>query len=215
MDVHEALATRYSARAFLPKPVERAVIEAVLRDAERTPSWANSQPWDIFVASGEALERIRAGFAAAYEQGVQVDPEVPRPTAWSETAKKCTLELVTVQRSEEYAEPFKDFVGLNRSFFNAPTVVFLCMDEVLGQWSLYDLGAYSQSLMLSATEQGLASIPAINLVLFPQIIREELQIPANLKIAIGVALGYADPDHGINSFRSSRRPFAEVVRFAE
>jgi nitroreductase len=35
------------------------------------------------------------------------------------------------------------------------------MDRVLNQWSLYDIGAYSQSFMLAALEQGLSTIPAI------------------------------------------------------
>lgn len=215
MDVNEALSTRYSARAFLPKPVDSDVIRTVLKAAERTPSWANTQPWDVFVASGESLERIRKGFAACHEQGMKPETEFSLPGVWSETAKQCMQELMSSQREGELSESFKDFVSLNHTFFNAPMVIFLCLDEVLSPWSLYDLGAYSQSVMLSATEQGLDTIPAINLVWFPQVIREELRIPENLKIAIGIAVGYADPSHGINAFRSSRRAFDDAVRFFE
>ena len=215
MHVDEALSTRYSARAFLPRPVGREVMEAVLKAAERTPSWANTQPWDVFVADGEALEHIRSGFSACYEKGIEPEPEVSRPSVWSEKAQQCMKELTSSQREGDFIEAFKEFFDLNRSFFNAPTVVYLCMDKVLSQWSLYDLGAYSQSLMLSATEQGLDTIPAVNLVFFPKIIREELHIPENLKIVIGIAVGYADKAHGINAYRSSRRPFEDVVHFSD
>ena len=215
MQVEEALATRYSARAFLPTPVERDLIETVLKSAERTPSWANTQPWDVFVASGEALQRIIDGFAACYEQDLAPAPEVPRPTIFSDKAKACIKALGAGQRDGGYSEAFKDFVMLNHTFFRAPMVVFLCMDKVLSEWSLYDVGAYSQSFMLSATEHGLDTIVAVNLVHFPEVIRDVLQIPDNIKIIIGIAVGYADPSHDINAFRSGRRPFDDVVRFSD
>ncbi|MCL2827058.1 MAG: nitroreductase [Eggerthellaceae bacterium] len=213
MNVERALSTRYSARAYLPKPVEPQVIKAVLQAAERTPSWGNSQPWEVFVASGAALERIRNGFAENYESSVPPKPDVPRPPDWPEAARKNIKELSTSQREGEFSDAFKGFLGLNHRFFDAPMVAYLCLDKALSPWSLYDLGAYSESLILAATEHGLGTIPAINLVAFPDIIREELGIPENLDIAIGVAIGYPDVSNKINTYRSPRRPFDEAVRF--
>ncbi len=97
--------------------------------------------------------------------------------------------------------------------FNAPTVIYICMDKVLSQWSLYDIGAYSQSFMLAAVEQGLSTIPAITLAQYPKVLRRELNIPDNLIITIGIALGYADKDNKINNFHSSRSPLEETVHF--
>ncbi len=59
MDVGDALWARRTVRAFLDRPVPRETLEAILSDALRTPSWANTQPWEIFVAGGEVFERIR------------------------------------------------------------------------------------------------------------------------------------------------------------
>jgi nitroreductase len=87
------------------------------------------------------------------------------------------------------------------------------MDKVLSQWSLYDIGAYSQSFMLAAVEQGLSTIPAITLAQYPKVLRRELNIPDNLIITIGIALGYADKDNKINNFHSSRSPLEETVHF--
>jgi nitroreductase len=89
------------------------------------------------------------------------------------------------------------------------------MDKTLSEWSLYDIGAYSQSFMLAALEQGLSTIPAITLTLYPDILRRELAIPDNLKITIGIAVGYADKEHGINKLVSSRSQIAGTVRFCE
>ena len=214
MNVDEALSARYAARDFMPKPVDREVMKSVLKAAERTPSWANTQPWEVFVADGAALDRIRDGFTACFDKGAAPEMEVPPTANWSERATQCMRELGFDQREGEFGEAFKAFATLNHHFFNAPTVVYLCMDKVLSEWSLYDLGAYSQSLMLSATEHGLNTIPAANLVFFPKVIREELHIPENLEIVIGIAVGYADPADGVNSFRSARRPFEDVVHFS-
>ena len=57
--LEELLNQRYSVRAFLPRPVPRETIEHVVRVAQRTASWCNSQPWQVIIASGEAKERFR------------------------------------------------------------------------------------------------------------------------------------------------------------
>ncbi|HEY7844883.1 MAG TPA: nitroreductase family protein, partial [Bradyrhizobium sp.] len=57
--LEELLNERYSVRAFLPREVPRETIEQVLRVAQRTASWCNSQPWQVVIASGEAKERFR------------------------------------------------------------------------------------------------------------------------------------------------------------
>jgi nitroreductase len=109
----------------------------------------------------------------------------------------------------------EQFAALNQAMFNAPAVVYVCMDRALSQWSLYDIGAYSQTFMLAALEQGLSTIPAITLTLYPDVVRRELKIPDSLKITIGIAVGYADRENKINNFVSERAPLGETVRFFE
>ena len=65
MTVQEAILARRSVRAFRPDPVARDVLAGILSGALHTPSWADSQPWEIYVASGETLEAIRAEYARA------------------------------------------------------------------------------------------------------------------------------------------------------
>ncbi|MDD5703615.1 MAG: hypothetical protein PHU23_16400, partial [Dehalococcoidales bacterium] len=62
-------------------------------------------------------------------------------------------------------------------------------------------------------EYGLGTIPALTFVGYPDIIRQELEIPQELLIVFGVALGYEDMASPINNYRSSRRPIEEVVTF--
>lgn len=214
MNVKDALSARRSMRDFLPKPVSRGVLTEILEAASRTPSWANSQPWDVFVATGDTLERIRAGYLAQYEQRVKAIPEIARPEAWPENAKARQKGLYP-DMIRDCGDAAEQFGALNKGMFNAPAVIFLCMDKMLEHWGLFDLGAYSQSVMLMAAEKGLGTIPAITLVNYPEVVRRELKVPDNLKIAIGIAVGYVNEENKINNFHSARSPMDEVVRFCD
>jgi nitroreductase len=212
MNVIEALNARHSTRAFLPDPIEDGKLRAILEAALRTPSWANSQPWEVFVATGDTLDRIKKAYLKKYEEKAPAAPETPRPLEWSQAAKDRQKQLGPDMK-RDCGDAVDQFGKLNQSIFNAPCAVFVCMDKVLSEWSLYDIGAYSQSLMLAAQEHGVASIPAITMVLYPDVLRQELKIPDHLKITIGIALGYADKGNSINNFVSARSPLSEVVHF--
>lgn len=212
MNVIEALNARSSTRAFLSKPVDKEKLNAVLEAAVRTPSWANSQPWEVFVATGNTLDKIKNAYKQKYAEKATATPETPRPTEWSQAAKKRQQQL-RPDMVRDCGDAAAQFGALNQSMFNASTVIYVCMDKVLSEWSLYDIGAYSQSVMLAAIEHGLATIPAITLVLYPDVLRHELKIPDNLKLTIGIAIGYSDKDNQINNFVSSRSPLSETVHF--
>lgn len=218
MKVSDALRARRTVRAFLARPVPRATLEAVLGGALRTPSWANTQPWEIFVAGGEVFERIRRISEERTLAKIASDTDVPFPGAWTAECRARTKEL-TAGRAEvqgttsEDATFHHEFLMANRRFFGAPCAVYLCMDQSLGAWSMFDLGAMCQSICLAAQEHGIDSAIAINLVLYPDVLRDELEIPRDLLIVIGIALGYADPGGPEDAFRSVRRPLDDAVRF--
>ncbi len=60
MDVRDAVASRYSCRAFLPTPVPLASVRDILDRAARAPSGGNLQPWLVHALAGERLEAVRA-----------------------------------------------------------------------------------------------------------------------------------------------------------
>ena len=61
MKVSDAINTRLTARAFLEKPVDGALVRQILEMAKRAPSGGNLQPWRVWVlvAEGLALRRTR------------------------------------------------------------------------------------------------------------------------------------------------------------
>jgi nitroreductase len=218
MDVIDALNSRFTVRAFKPEPIDRQTLEKIMEAALKSPSWANTQPWEIYVASGEVLDRLRAAYLTNLENCVARNPDLAAPKQWPAALQKrmenlrsermTTLELVCPDKSE-----LKDLSTMNYHFFYAPAVAYICMDKTLSPWSIYDLGLFSQSLMLAARHFGVDSAPAVTLVAHPDLIRKELKIPDDLSIIIGIALGYADVEHPQNKYRTPRRAVQEAVTF--
>ena len=58
MELLEAIHNRKSIRQFKPDPVPRVLLQEILRAALRAPSAINTQPWECWVAGGEALRRL-------------------------------------------------------------------------------------------------------------------------------------------------------------
>lgn len=87
------------------------------------------------------------------------------------------------------------------------------MDRSLTPYSMLDLGSVSQSIMLAAQEFGLATAPAVMLILYPELIHKTLHIPEDEAVVLGIAMGYADLDSIHNQYRSLRRPVDEMAKF--
>lgn len=217
MNVLEALRERHSTRAYKPMSVDRETILKVLEAANNAPSWANTQPWEFYVAAGKPLVHLRERYLENHKMGAPLNPDIFSPKSWPDEHKKRILDMgearftaMGIERGDKAArnEVFKN----NFRFFDAPVVIFACMDRKLSQWSLFDIGSVSQSLMLAAQHYGLNTIPAVLLVGYPEIIRQELQIPDQLNIVIGIALGYGDPDSIQNKYLTTRRPVEEFVK---
>ena len=62
MKLDEAIRQRKSVRAFKSEPVPKEVLSEILSAAQRAPSWANTQPWEFVVATGDKLAEINRAF---------------------------------------------------------------------------------------------------------------------------------------------------------
>jgi nitroreductase len=218
MDTIEAIETRFSARAFKPSPVPKETLAKIFEAAIRTPSWADSQPWEVFLAGGEILNTMRAANLERARSGAPRALEMPAPQKWPETiqhriTENMSARLKFIGINQDDKEAMRKVTENNYLFFNAPVVAFLCMDRTLTSWSAFDTGAFSQSIMLAARNYNVDSIPAVMMVSYPDIIRKALDIPPELSILFAIALGYNDEENPVNRFRSARRKVEEVVRY--
>src|SRR5690242_8402456 len=60
MDIFDAVASRYSCRAFLPTPVPEATVRDIVARAARAPSAGNMQPWRVYALAGKRVEDLKA-----------------------------------------------------------------------------------------------------------------------------------------------------------
>ncbi len=101
----------------------------------------------------------------------------------------------------------------NFEFFGAPLALFCSVHRDMGspQWS--DLGMFLQSVMLMLREEGLDSCPQECWSRYPETIGSFVGIPPERMLFAGMAIGYRNPEHPVNSLVTSRAPLEEFVRF--
>jgi nitroreductase len=234
MDVLEAIQARHAVRDFAATPVPKDIVMKILETATRSPSGGNGQPWEIFVASGETIETIRKAYQERAQAGSGGPPGVPGapppgvpgrpggpggpggpPPAYIQermaAIRNERMQLLGLDPADP--ESFKVFRSWGARLFGAPVLVVIGMDQVLN--SNLDLGMLVQTICLAAQGFGVDSLIAAGLISQPDILRQELEIPDNLNIVIGIGLGYPKPDSIINTYRSPRRPIEEVVRYKD
>jgi nitroreductase len=220
VDVREAVLGRSSVRAFLDRPVERKLLEELLEVARRAPSGGNLQPWRFYVLTGTPLEKLKACVADRMDSGEGADePEyaVYPPKLWSPYRERryrngeqlyAALEIPREKRDARLTQFARNF-----EFFGAPVGLFCYIDRQMGspQWS--DLGMYLQSLMLLLHGEGLATCPQEAWSSYHRLVGEILEPPAELMLFCGMAIGYPEPEHKVNNWRSERAPLAEIADF--
>jgi nitroreductase len=64
--ISQFLASRRSTRDFLSTPVPQEIIDQILTDALTAPSWSNTRPFKVAVATGEVKDRISNEFLSRW-----------------------------------------------------------------------------------------------------------------------------------------------------
>lgn len=216
MDVIEAILARHSVRDFSSKSVDKATVMKILEVATRSPSGGNSQPWEVFVASGATMERIRKAYQDRAKEGAPGKPgERPSmPMYYQErmtVIRRERLQLLGLDPDDPASG--KVFTEWGARLFGAPVLIVVCMDKTMP--ANMDIGLFVQTVCLAAQGHGVDSMIAGMLIAHQDVLRRELEIPDDLNIIIGIGLGYPDPDSIINTYHSPRRPVKEVVRYRE
>lgn len=208
-------ADRHSCRAFRPEPVPRAVIEDILRTAQKVPSWCNAQPWKVTICSGAGTERLRAALLTAAEGGGH-NPDLPFPDGYSaeyqQRRRDCgwaLYEAVGVQKGDRAGSARQ--MMENYRLFGAPHCAILSSPAELGSYGAMDCGGFVAAFTLAAQAAGVSSIPQAAVASFAPLLHELLDIPDDRIILCAISFGYGDGDHPANGFRTSRAALEEFA----
>jgi nitroreductase len=218
--LEQLLGERYSCRAFRPEPVPRATIERILKVAQRTASWCNSQPWQVVIASGDAKERFRKEIYAAVSSGAPDDGNFPFPReyrgVYRERRRESGFQLYNtlgIPRGDKVAYAKQALENFN--FFGAPHVAIIHTDEALGVYGAIDCGAYVGNFMLASQALGLGAIAQAALAHQSGLIRRHFGLGDDRRVVCGISFGFPDSDHRINSYRTSRANVSDAAMFVD
>ena len=220
--VDAAITSRASVRAFSPQPVPREVIEDILRLASRSPSGTNTQPWNVWVLTGEAKHSLSRKLQAVHndpaEAATHTEDYAYYPTQWQspfiERRRKVgwdlysLLGLAKTDKAGMHAQH-----GRNYEFFGAPVGLMFTIDRVMQQGSWLDYGMFMQSLMVAARGRGLDTCPQAAFNSYHRIILSHIGAPAEHRLVCGMSLGYADTSAVANTLITEREPVASFARF--
>ena len=209
MQFKDVLFARHSVRYFEDTPVDEATLREIVEEATRAPSWINAQEWKVWAAAGEPLENIRREFFERASAGLKGQGDVPisHRESFSDIGRE-NMQLFTKARDDAGLADIK--LESQAHLFHAPLVLFLTLPKTYTPYMLFDLGAFSQTLMLAAADRDIGSLVAWNPVKYPDIIRKALPIPPQEAIAIAIALGF-EKNHALNTFRSTRRSAEQIL----
>ncbi|MBL8327620.1 MAG: nitroreductase [Rubrivivax sp.] len=226
--VDAAILSRGSVRGFLPTPVPRATIEHLLMLAGQAPSGTNTQPWRVYVASGEQRERIEREVCAAHDAAraaaasgaaAMVTEEYDYyPTQWFDPylARRRengwglygTLGIGKADKDAMHAQHQANF-----RFFGAPVGLFFTVDRRLGRGSLVDMGMFLQTLMIAARAHGLDTCPQAAWNTFGGLVRQLIGAGEHEMLVCGMSLGHVDAEARANRFRATREPVESFTRW--
>ena len=220
MDLERIVSHRYSCRGYLPRPVPRETIDAILAIAQKTPSWCNTQPWHVILLSGQAANLFREKMHAHAAAGPAMNPDFPFPPRYEgiyrDRRKVCGVQLyqaLVISREDKAAAAEQSLE--NFRMFGAPHLALITTEAELGVYGAVDCGLYVSNFMLAAGSFGVATIAQAALASYPDFIRDYFDLPGNRKMVCGISFGYADESHPINQYRTERAPVADSVRYIE
>jgi nitroreductase len=215
--VDAAILSRFSARAYLDKPVDRALLEGLLDVARRAASGTNTQPWKVYVLAGEVKDTLVDKVCTAHD-AIRANPELAvdytesydyYPEKWVspyiDRRRACgfglygVLGIVKGEKEKMHAQHQQNY-----KFFGAPVGLMFTIDKVMGRGSLLDYGMFLQNIMVAARARGLHTCPQAAWNEFSKIILPHIGAGENEMIVCGLSLGYADEEALVNTFMTER-----------
>jgi nitroreductase len=222
--VDAAITSRRSLRAFLPTPVPRETIEAILAVAARAPSGTNTQPWKVYVLTGAAKEALSRDIGAAYDdpaaRTAHVEEYAYYPTEWRspfiDRRRKVGWDLYSllgIAKTDKARMHMQH--RRNYEFFGAPVGLMFTIERVMQQGSWLDYGMFLQNIMVAARARGLDTCPQAAFTQFHRIISAHIGAAESEQLVCGMSLGHADPEAVENTLVTEREPVRGFTRFLE
>ena len=226
--VDSVITARHSVRAFLDTPVDTQTIKDILTVASRAPSGTNTQPWKVYVVTGDTRAQLIDNIFAA-KQAIADDPSLADkfqetypyyPTEWISPFIDRRREngwglygLLGIQKGDK--EKMAAQQDRNFKLFDAPVGVFFTVNKVMGTGSKMDIAMMIQNVMIAAKARGLDTCPQAAFNHFHPVVLETIGAGDDEELVCTVALGYADESDIVNTLITPRVPVDEFAVFLD
>lgn len=218
MDFDSVISARHSVRGFTDTPVEPELVSEIVTLAQRTPSWCNSQAWQLDITGPAETARLSAALLEHAGSGAASEPDIAWPEKYEgiyadrrRASGYALYESLGIERSDQ-TRRFEQALE-NLKFFGAPHVAIVSSPKALGAYGFIDSGGFVSTFQFAAQSRGVASIAQAAPTLYSAVLHEFFSIPEDRAIVCALAFGYADTTHPANQFRTARAPTADVVRW--
>ena len=220
MDVLEAIESRKSIRAFTDQPVEKELLSKLLQISQRSPSGTNTQPWYVYLCTGDVKQAITDDVLkmAAEGKSKKYEDYDYYPPVWRDVhqARRRAVGwglygLLGIEKGDREGSARQG--ARNFKFFDAPVGLFVTVDSYVTRGSWADAGMYIQTIMLAARGLGLHTCPQAAWIPLQEPVFKHLGIPEDQELVTGMSLGYADKDAIENTLVSEREDVTNVARF--
>lgn len=222
--VDDNIKARRSIRAFLPTEIPEEVILDLLDVAARAPSGTNTQPWQVYVVTGEKKKAISADIMKAFMDPAAIKEHEEEysyyPAKWVDPyisrRRKVGFDLYgLLGLGKDDKEKMQAQHARNYQFFDAPVGIFFTIDRVMQQGSWLDYGMFIQSVMLAAKARGLDTCPQAAFTQFHKIIAKHLDLKPEQQVVCGMSLGFADNSKIENTLITEREPAKNFTHFVK
>ena len=220
MDFETLVQTRRSVRGYQDKPVSREVIEEIIQVAKGAPSSMNTQPWHLYVVTGESLTKIRKGNTENMVAGIKPQRDFPTKEAYEGIHRQRQIEIAVqlfeamgIERDDK--EKRTDWVMRGFRQFDAPVCVIVTYDRNLAgsDDTSFDCGAVTTALVNAAWSRGLGAVINSQGIMQSPVVREHAGIAEDQVIMKAVAIGWPDESFPANAVVSERKSVEEATTF--
>ena len=221
MNLNELIKSRYSVRNFTDDTVDIKTIREILEIASNAPSGGNIQPWKVYVVTGSTKEKLIKKVLNNFDNGVKEKIEYdiypnPLDEEYKRRRSECARDMYTaLSIKQDDIESRLSQIRENFKFFGAPVGMIVTIDKAFAENGWGHVGMFIQNICLSAVERGMGTCLQESWSIYPETVKDILNIPHNEVVWCGIALGYPNKDHPINNYRASRVSIEKFVTFIE
>ena len=221
MNLNELIKSRYSVRSFTDDTVDIETIREILEISSNAPSGGNIQPWKVYVVTGSTKEKLIKKVLNNFDNGVQEKIEYdiypnPLDEEYKRRRSECARDMYTALSIEQDDIELRlSQIRENFKFFGAPVGMIVTIDRAFAENGWGHVGMFIQNICLSAVDNDMGTCLQESWSIYPETVKDFLNIPDNEVVWCGIALGYPNKEHPINNYRTSRESIEKFVTFIE